>query len=166
MDEAQQKANKAKILESMRVAEQVRQGGNLTEGELIDFESLEGNMYKGYIVFKKPTMGEMMQMGAKKSELLKKAGVTVIALVDDSIQFMAHVMATLEVACVKRPDWFLKLEEITEPEILYHVYARYQKWENSFRRDLPAPTTDDNKDAVGAEAVDTPAIRVQGDSTD
>lgn len=150
MTEAQQRENMEKIKESMRVAEQTRQGGNLTEGELFDFESLEGNKYKGYIVFKKPNMGDMMRMGAIKADFLKLAGVSDIKLVDEGILFMAHVMATLEVVAIKRPDWFMKLREIEEPELLYHVFGRYQTWENSFRKDLRTTTSGDSKDTEGA----------------
>lgn len=164
LTEEQQQENMEKVRQAMRMAEKTRQGGELTEGEKIDFESLEGNIYKGYIVFKKPNMGAMMKMGAKKAELLKKAGVTDLKLVDEGVMFMAHVMATLEVVCVKRPDWFMDLEAIEEPELLYHVFGRYQTWENSFRKDLRGKPADDSTDGVGEKAVDSSEVRVQRDS--
>lgn len=158
--------NMAKVRESMRVAQQVRQGGNLSEGELIDFTSSEDRHYYGYVVFKKPSLMDVMTMGGKKAEYLKRAGVTDVALVDDSILFMAQVMGTLEVVCIKRPDWLLTIESIEETEVLFHVYGKYVIWENSFRKKIRPTPTDDSAPAGGEKALDASEVRVRRDSTD
>lgn len=125
-------------------------GSELKEGEYIDFISTEGNVYEGTVVFKKPSMADFMRMGAIKSEILRRAGVKELALLDPTVDFMAHVLSTLEVVLFKRPEWLLKLEQVNESDVLYHVYGRYQTWADSFRQPVPTRATEDSKTAAGA----------------
>ncbi|WP_025684576.1 hypothetical protein [Paenibacillus maysiensis] len=148
----QQKA----VLEAVKTAERVRAGGELKEGELLDFNSSEGNHYTGVLVFKKLTVAEVMRAGAIKSEMLREAGVQDVQLVDTDVHFMAHVVSFLEVALAKRPECLLKLKEITEPDLLYHVYGKYQVWEASFRKDFRNTPEDNSKATAGEETLDTP----------
>jgi hypothetical protein len=115
-------------------AEQIHLGGNLKNGTYIDFESDFGTKFQGWVEFKRPTTFEYMQMGGKKSEYLRKAGVKDVNLVDNSVKTLAHCMAVLATVVTKCPEWLLDIEEVKEPEVLYHVYAQYEVWENSFRK--------------------------------
>jgi arabinogalactan endo-1,4-beta-galactosidase len=151
---------------AMTAHQQVQLAGNLKEGVPIDFTSLEGNRYTGVIVFKKPDMFDFMKMGARKSEILRMAGVKDLYLVDEPIKYMAHVISTLEIVATKRPEWLLKPTEIKEPELLYHVFGKYSEWENTFRKDLPRVSTDDSEASEGAQAMGTSEVPVSGDTTD
>ncbi len=134
MENAQNKDNMDKVKELMANAEKVRLGGDLQTGVPIDYTSLCGKRYEGTVVFKKPTMQDYMKMGATKSEYFRRAGVIDINLVDNSIKEMAQIMATLSTVIVKRPEWLLDLESIEEPDVLMHVYYKYEEWEDSFRK--------------------------------
>lgn len=146
--------NMEKIREAMELHQKVQQGGNLKEGVPIDFTSMTGKVYKGVVVFKLPNMMDYMKMGGLKSEFLRLGGAKDIKLVDDSIKFMAHVMSTLEVVLVKRPEWLLKLDEVLEPDVLYHVFYKYEEWENSFRSPVQPQTEGTSGAKQGTEAVD------------
>jgi hypothetical protein len=125
-----------KAMEEQKVenlAKEVNEGGNAENVITVDFTSAEGNVYKGKIMFKRPTVLEIMRMGGAKSEILREAGVTEIALVDPSVKLMAHAIATLEMVVVKCPEWFLHIRELQDLDIIFHVYGLYEVWENSFR---------------------------------
>ena len=141
---------------AIETAQKVRAGGELKEGELLDFTSTEGNHYTGVLVFKKLTMAELMKSGAIKSEILREAGVQDVRLVDTDILFMAHVISVLDVALHKRPECLLKLKEIKEPDLLFHVFGLHQMWEAKFRKDFRNTTENHSEAATGAQAVDTP----------
>lgn len=128
-------------MEAKEVRDQIRAGGDATEGVPINYTSVFGNTYKGFVVFKRPDMLDMMKMGGKKSQLFSEAGVTNLELVDDTIRVMAHVIATLSVVLVKRPEWLLDLNAVKEPDVLYHIFAKYEEWENSFRKASASPTS-------------------------
>lgn len=118
----------------MEKAQEVNLGGELRNGVLIEYVSSFGNTYKGWVEFKRPTAFEYMMMGAEKSEILRRAGVRDRSLVDNSIVFMAHVMATLSKVIVKAPEWLLDIEGVKETDVIYHVYAKFEEWEDSFRK--------------------------------
>lgn len=141
---------------AIETAQKVRAGGELKEGEILDFTSSEGNHYSGVLVFKKLNMADLMKIGAIKSEMLRVAGVQDIQLVDNDILFMGHVISTLEIALDKRPECLLKLNEITEPDLLFHVYGKYQLWEATFRKDFRNSRENNSEDTAGKETVDTP----------
>lgn len=115
------------------LTDEVNQGGDAENVVTIDYTSDEGLHYEGKILFKRPTVMEVMKMGGRKSEILRNAGVTDLTLVDPSIRMMAQSIATLEVVVVKCPEWLLNLEEVTDLDMLFHIYGRYEGWENSFR---------------------------------
>ncbi|MDQ0719810.1 hypothetical protein QF049_001071 [Paenibacillus sp. W4I10] len=141
---------------AIEAAQKVRAGGELKEGELLDFTSAEGNHYTGVLVFKKLTMADLMKSGAIKSEILREAGVQDVGLVDADILFMAHIISILDVALYKRPESLLKLKEITEPDLLFHVFGLHQMWEAQFRKGFRTASEDHSKTAAGAQTVDTP----------
>lgn len=137
---SKQEENKKLIEQAMKEAElreqamKINMGGEAKEGVQIDFTTEDGNVYNGVVVFKRPTMIDYMKMGAEKSEILRRAGIVDVNLVDNSVKFMAHVMATLKTTIVKCPSWLLNLDDIVEPELLYHVYGKYEEFEDSFRK--------------------------------
>ncbi len=143
-------------LAAVKAAEQARAGAELKEGEALDYESQEGNHYTGVIVFKKPSMADIMKMGAIKSEILRESGVRDTRFVDNEILFMAHVISALEVVMYKRPECLLHLREITEADLLFHVYGLYEVWESSFRKDFRNASANNRAATDGKEAVDTP----------
>lgn len=130
----------AKVRALMEKAQQVNLGENLQHGVPIDYESTFGNAYKGFIEFKRPSMQDYMKMGALKAQFLGANGMVNINLVDNTIKFMAQVMSTLKVVIVKAPHWLLSekgqidVESIKEPDVLYHIFDKYEEWENSFRK--------------------------------
>ncbi|WP_017814471.1 hypothetical protein [Paenibacillus shenyangensis] len=148
--------DKEDALAAVKAAGQARAGAELKEGEALDYESQEGNHYTGVIVFKKPSMGDIMKMGAIKSEILRESGVRDPRFVDDDIMFMAQVISTLEVVMYKRPECLLKLREITEADLLFHVYGLYEMWEASFRKAFREASANDRPAADGKETMDTP----------
>ncbi|MBE0335119.1 hypothetical protein [Paenibacillus sp. 23TSA30-6] len=147
---------KAAALAAVETAQKVQAGGELKEAETLDFTSDEGKHYTGVLVFKKLTMADILKAGAIKSEILREAGVQEIQLVDNDVLFMAHVISFLEVALEKRPECLLKLKEITEAELLFHVYSKYKAWEGTFRKDFRNAPKDNSEATTGKETVDTP----------
>ncbi len=133
--------NMAKVRELMQQAQTVNLGGQHTEGVPIDYTSEFGTHYKGTIVFKRPTMQDYMKMGALKAQYLGQGGAVNKYLIDDTIKFMAQVMSTLKVLIVRAPEWLVKdgkinVEGVQEPDVLYHIYDKYEKWELSFRKPI------------------------------
>ena len=143
--EEKNKQSMDKVKELMEKSEQVRLGGELKEGVAIDYTSMCGNEFKGTVVFKRPTMQDYMKMGAIKSEYLRTVGVVDLSLVDESIKRMAQVMAVLSTVILKCPEWLLNLTTIVEPDVLYHVYDKYEVWENSFRKPNKTTPTGDSQ---------------------
>lgn len=158
--------NMEKVRKAMEMQKMVQSAGNLNEGVPIKYTSYEGNLYEGVVVFKKPTMADYMKMGAIKAEIFKEAGVTELSLVDESVKFMAHSMATLSVVAIKRPEWLLDLQAVKESDVIYHVYGKYEVWENSFRKPIQGTKVGDTASTEGAEPVDASEASVRGDSTD
>jgi hypothetical protein len=154
--------NMTKVKELMAQAKQVNLGGELKGGVDIDFTSSYKNdegsnvKYQGTILFKRPTIQDYMKMGAVKSEYLRKAGVVNLSLVDPSIKEMAQIIATLSVLTVKCPAWFMDIEKIEDPALLFHVYDRYEEWERSFRVPDEKEPTGDSEPSEGEEALVTP----------
>lgn len=137
--------NMRKIQEAMTMADQVKLGGNLKSAVAIDYTSETGNEYTGDVLFKRPTALDYIKMGAIKSEFLRTAGAVSLILVDESVKYMAQVMATLKVVVVKCPEWLLSIEKVADIDALYHVYEEYQKWDNSFRKPVQSPDSGDSK---------------------
>lgn len=126
-------------------ADKVNLGNGFTSGVHIDYTSVFGTEVKGWVEFKRPSMLEYMQMGGLKSEILRQAGVRDINLVDNQIKFMAHVISTLKTVIVKSPEWLLNIDNVKEPDILYHVYGKYEEWEDSFRKPSESKSEGDSE---------------------
>lgn len=146
--------NMSRVMELMHSAEQVRQGDKLQEGVPINYTSQAGKVYTGVVVFKRPSMLDYMQMGGLKSEYLRQAGVVNVNLVDGTIKHMAQVLATIQKLAIKRPEWLLTPEKIEDPDVLFHVYDKYEEWENSFRTSNKAETTGDSESTDGEKTMD------------
>lgn len=136
--------NMEKVREAMAARDTVRAGNNAEGVVPIEFTSEEGNLYRGTVVFKRPSMSDLMRAGGIKSEYLRTAGVRDVRLVDETVKIMAHVMATLSIVLVKRPEWLLNLEEVQEADVLYHVYGKFEEWQDSFRKPLPKEPAGDS----------------------
>lgn len=147
--------NMVKVRELIAQAEQVKLGGELKAGVFIDYTSDFGTSFKGNVIFKRPTMMEYVRMGALKSEYLRKAGVVDLKLVDNLIKLMAHIMSTLNVVIIQSPEWLINLENIQEPDILYHVYEKYEEWEKSFRKLPTEQVPADSESPEGTGTLDT-----------
>ena len=147
--------NMAKVREAMRMHEQIQQGGKLEHAVEVDYISSEGNEYKGIVVFKRPTTMDLMKMGGLKSEFLRLGGAQNINLVDTGIRFLAHVMATLSVVLVKRPEWLKDVTKVEDTDILYHVHDLYEEWSNSFRKTVSGEPTSDSSASEGEETMDS-----------
>jgi len=147
--------NKVKVRELIAQAEQIKLGGELKAGVFIDYTSDFGTIFQGNVIFKRPTMMEYVRIGALKSEYLRKAGVVDPKLVDNLIKLMAHIMSTLNVVIIQSPEWLINLENIQEPDILYHVYEKYEEWEKSFRKIPTEQVPTDSESPEGAGTLDT-----------
>lgn len=147
---------KKQAQQAAELALKARAGGELKEGEILDYESLEGNKYEGVLVFKKPTIGDTMRMGALKSEILRTAGIQDTRFVDDDIMLTAQALAELEVVLHKRPECLLNLKAIEEHDLLLHVYGIYRNWLGNFRKDFRKSLPGDSTVSDGTEALDTP----------
>lgn len=133
--------NMAKVRDLMNKAQTVNLGGNLTEGVAIDYTTDFGTHFTGTVVFKRPTMQDYMKMGAYKAQYLGQGGAVNMDLIDNTIKFMAQVMSTLKVVIVRAPEWLIKdgkinVEGMNEPDVLYHLYMQYEKWEQGFRKSV------------------------------
>ena len=147
--------NMTKVREAMELHKQMQLGGELKEGVTIDYVSLFGNHYKGVVVFKKPTVRDYMRIGALESEYFRQAGVKDIELVDPVTKDLAHMISTLSVVAVKRPEWLLKLDEVEEIDVLTHVFNKFMEWMNSFRKPFQGTASDDSETSAREEAMDT-----------
>lgn len=147
---------KKQAQQAAELAMKARAGGELKEGEILNYESLEGNKYEGVLVFKKPTIGDTMRMGAVKSEILRTAGVQDIRFVDEDIMQLAKITAELDVVLHKRPECLLNLKAIEDYDLLLHVYGLYMNWLGAFRKDFRGSLPADSAVADGEKALDTP----------
>lgn len=141
----QNKENLAMVQKLMEQSDEINLGTLKREQVPIDYTSTSGYVYKGLVEFKRPSVKDYMRMGAIKSEILREAGVINIELVDSTIKFMAHVLATLQVCMVKCPEWLLNLEAITDTDLLYEVYEKYEVWQDSFRKDIKQKSEGDSQ---------------------
>lgn len=143
-------ANMKKVQEAMEMQQKMALGSDLHHELHIDYTSTEGTHYKGVVVVKRPNARDIMRMGGLKSQYLGDGGVTDLKLVDNGVKFLAHVIATLVVVTVKRPDWIKKVDEVLDTDILYHVYDQYNEWETQFRTAAQAAAADDSDATAGA----------------
>lgn len=149
--EQKNQANMDTVKNLMGQADNVRLGDNYKTGVAIDYTSPEGNRYEGTVVFKRPSMKDYMSMGALKAEYLRQAGVVDLTLVDNSIKYMAQVMATLRTLVVKCPEWLMNLENIVESDLLFHIHDKYEEWESSFRKRSEKKPEGTGESSVGTE---------------
>jgi hypothetical protein len=136
-------ANMEKVREMMaqtKRAEDVKLGAELEKGVFIDFVSAYGTVFKGTIVFRRPTAMDFIRMGAVKSRLLGSFGVVDLRLVDMTVKHLAQCMAVIKSVTVKAPTWLLTdkgeidVENIKEFDLLYHIHDKYEEWDSMFRK--------------------------------
>lgn len=155
--------NMARIRALMEQSQQVNMGSANTKDVLIDFTTEFGTHYHGTVVFKRPNMQDYMRIGALKAQYIGQNGSVDLNLVDVQIKLIAHVMSTLKVVVAKAPAWMvvqgrISVEHFQEVDILYHLYAKYEEWENSFRTRVSEELPGDSPTAAGAEDVGTSEV--------
>ena len=136
------------------IGDKIHQGNKLQHLEIVDYTSMDGNHYEGKILFKKVSVMDAMRIGGIKNNLLKDAGVTDLRLLDPGINVMSTIVSTLDVVMVKRPEWIKNPKEVTDIDLLYHVYDLYEKWQDSFRS--PNKTTPE-ANSTASESAETMA---------
>lgn len=149
MDEQTREENMRIVREARRMHEEVQQAGDLKEGVPINFTTLDGQSYKGVVVFKRLDIRDYMRLGGIKAQIYADAGLENTDLLDSSFKVLANALATLSVAIVQRPEWLLDLFKIREPELLFHVFQKYEAWERSFRKPVPSEPTGADEAAAG-----------------
>lgn len=143
-------ANMERVKNLMEQAKAVNLGDALTEGVDIDYTTTFGINYKGTVVFKRPNMQDYMKMGSRKAQILGQNGSVDLNLVDGMIKYLAHVMSNLSVVVVKAPEWMIRndsisVEHFEDPDILYHIFEKYEEWESTFRKPVPSELQGDSK---------------------
>lgn len=98
---------------------------------------------EGRWVFHRPTLGEMLQIGAL-AEMLKTARVKGTgpeaprALeLPDLYEQVSYMVATLNVVTDLRPSWAPKdFSESYDFDLILDLFKQYEDWVSSFRRDV------------------------------
>jgi hypothetical protein len=138
----------------MEQAQQVNLGGDAKHSVEIDYTTeMKKIHYTGTVVFKRPTMMDYLKIGGAKAELLRKAGVTDMEIIDTSIKALAHIMSTLKIVIVKAPEWLIDLGKLDEVDLLYYVYGKYEEWEYSFRKQDAEQSKTDSESTRPAKVV-------------
>lgn len=136
-------------LEKIRkLSTQVRQGTGLQHDLEIDFVTSTGEVLTGTVVVHRPSMAEYLQMGVIKGRYISKyVGKEYVRpeYIDSTIQYLAHMLATMQVVVDQCPPWFMDLENLRDFDVLNHVYTQYEQWVNSFRTGSTEPTSGDSE---------------------
>ena len=124
------------------MGEKIAVGNKLQHTIEVNFVSENGNHYEGNIVVHRPSMGDYIKMGVEKAKYLQKQmgvdenGMPVqvnMHYIDPGVRVLAHTLGTLSVVVDKCPEWFLYPEELTDYDVLDHVFTQYEVWLDSFR---------------------------------
>lgn len=99
----------------------------LTKTYVLNFTSTSGRLYTGTFVFKRPTIAERSRIGVLKAQYGQG-----MPNVDDYTNLLHTAMATLDVVCVQRPDWF-KYDSLYDDDVIFHIFVEYKRWEAFFR---------------------------------
>ena len=126
----------AKIRNLRETANEVMEGDKLSYTFKVDYTSKNsGDHYEGVVVLKRLHVGDYLRQGGLKSEILRSAGVRDLRLVDPPVLATAQVLASLKIGIIKAPDWLVmdKLDKFRDPDVLWHIFDAYEKWQDSFR---------------------------------
>jgi hypothetical protein len=93
--------------------------------------------YGGDFTVRRMTIGDMRRIGIRKAEM--NGGQSTEAL-DKSIGYVNAMLAHLEVALVKRPEWW-KPDNFYSADLIAQVYEEVMKFEDSFRVLVPEKGT-------------------------
>lgn len=152
------------MMEQTARANEVKLGADLEKGVPIDFVSAYGTQYKGTIVFRRPTSMDFIKMGALKSRILGSFGIVDLRLVDATVKHLAQCMAVIKTVTVQAPIWLLTddgkvdVETIKEFDLLYHIFEKYEDWDESFRTGHTAESQGDGETAGRTEDVDATEV--------
>lgn len=153
----------AEILRAQETVDLINEGGDGVTRIPIDFTTERDKNFKGVIGFKHMTMFDFARAGAEKSRMFIEAGITTPEqrlLVDATVQFLIHVVSNLTVAIVDAPAWLkdkqgnLAIEGNDHMDLIFHIYDKYEEWQNSFRKPSEADGTEDNQASEAEEALD------------
>lgn len=123
-------------LQKIRAMAEAVQKGTASAVVPVEYTSFDGTVYEGNVEFKRPNMRDYVTIGVQKGKYIQgQLGGAFVepAYIDETVKFLAHMMATLDVVMVKRPVWLLDVEAVEDFGLLDHVYGRYQDWIGTFR---------------------------------
>ena len=87
----------------------------------------DGRTYSGRFTCKRPTLGDVTQIGIIKSRLLMGEKL------NRELDYMNEMLAYCQVCLTEVPDWW-NPEQSYDPALLVKVYEYVRHWESSFRR--------------------------------
>ena len=135
------------------VADQVQLGGELSNVLPIHYVASSGKLYEGNVVVKRPTTKDLMRIGGLKAQYFRDAGVEDLMLLDASVRFLAHVLAHLKVVVVQSPPWLFNVDTIEDTDVIYEVYAKFAKWDDSFRKGVSGTEKATSEPSEGTETL-------------
>jgi hypothetical protein len=106
----------------------------LTRTYVLDFTSVSGRRYTGVFEFKRPTIAERSRIGILKAQYGQ--GLTNL---DEYTNLLHTAMATLDVVCIRKPEWF-NYDQLYDDDVIFHVFVEYKKWEAFFRSEKGTTT--------------------------
>lgn len=121
----------------------IQQGNKAHIHVTIDYQADSGTEYKGTVIFRRPSSMDYLRVGAHKSDMIRLMGIRPIidqetgresmAHVDQTILYVFQAIATMKVLLVESPDWFKDYENSQDPDMVVHVYNRFESELLSFR---------------------------------
>jgi hypothetical protein len=122
------KSTENKPNENIQLGREVQQGTAKKLPTQIDLTTLEPT-WVGNFIFRYPSLMDRMKIGVMKTSLLN--GMS-LAGIDNEVDNIAYMMATLTVVMESAPDWF-QLDVLEDYDALDRVFEEYAKWRDSFR---------------------------------
>lgn len=102
------------------------------------------NVYGGDFTIRRLPLDLIRKVALRRAEL--NGGIPEKSLAEDVV-YLNAMLAHLEQAIVKAPDWW-KPTEFYSTDIIVEVYSEVMKFENSFRRSLPGQESRAEEDSA------------------
>jgi hypothetical protein len=104
----------------------------------VDYTDPEtSRQYGGDFTVKRLNIGDMRQVGIRRAQL--NGGLSEESL-DRNISYVNAMLAHLEIALVKTPDWW-KPQEMYNADVVADVYQEVMLFEETFRRTVQKQST-------------------------
>ncbi len=134
MDETEKEALREKV--RAKLAEDAARGNSLHTDIVV-----EGEVFKGTIQMKRPSLDEERQIGIRVAKYLQGA-----VGVDVKTENIAIFFATFDVCVVweTAPEWF-KPREMHDYALIEFVYGRFAEWLRNFRGFVPPQPQGDSE---------------------